>query len=70
MTQSEKQKERGKLSPARYNRKLARTQWRAALGEMFLFRGRLPSCPSFRDFIQGARPKSPLFNSKSISETV
>lgn len=70
MTQSEKQAERGKLSPPRYDRKFARNQWRKDLSSMFLFRGRMPSCPSFHDYTRGAKVAKNTFSAKTINDTV
>ena len=50
MNRAQLQAERGKNSPAHFDRQFARRQWRKQLGDMFQFRGRLPSCPSFKEF--------------------
>jgi hypothetical protein len=41
------------VSTAKFSRQLARKQWRKHCGNMFSFRGKLNSVPSFKSFIKG-----------------
>ena len=47
---SNQSEEKPLLKINKFNRQFARKQWRKQLGDMFQFRGRLPSCPSFKEF--------------------
>lgn len=64
LTRAEKQAIRGmQTSRPHFDRGFARRQWRKSFGSSgtFMFRKRMPSCPSFQEYVKGANAKTTSF---------